>query len=105
MRKGSYSQHKVFVGLYSDAKERPSAKYSIIYPATDTHISKYTQQKRRMIAETPELYNTVVLPYINEMVGDRLTWVYNILDHKAETDRILYEDPDLVQGFVLLPDL
>lgn len=58
-----------------------------------------------MIAETPEIYNELVLPYIHEMVGDRLTWVYNILDHKAETDRILYEDQDPVNGFILLPDL
>lgn len=32
-------------------------------------------------------------------------WVYNILDHKKEVDRIVFEDPDDEQGFVLLPDL
>ena len=29
----------------------------------------------------------------------------NILEHKAETDRIIYEDGDPVNGFMLLPDL
>jgi m7GpppX diphosphatase len=31
--------------------------------------------------------------------------VYNILEHKAETERIVYEDEDPETGFVLLPDL
>lgn len=31
-------------------------------------------------------------------------WVYNILEKKAEADRIVYEDPDPEVGFVLLPD-
>ena len=34
-----------------------------------------------------------------------LQWVYNILDHKAEVDRIIYEDLDPINGFMLLPDL
>lgn len=32
-------------------------------------------------------------------------WVYNILDKKAEADRIVYENPDPSDGFVLIPDL
>lgn len=31
-------------------------------------------------------------------------WVHNILEKKAEADRIVYEDPDPTVGFVLLPD-
>lgn len=31
--------------------------------------------------------------------------VYNILEHKAEVERIIYEDPDPVSGFLILPDL
>lgn len=34
-----------------------------------------------------------------------LQWVYNILDHKKEFDRIIFEDPNKDIGFVLLPDL
>lgn len=30
--------------------------------------------------------------------------MYNILEKKAEADRIIYEDPDPDTGFVLLPD-
>ena len=32
-------------------------------------------------------------------------WVYNILDKKSEVERILFEDPDPVSGFILLPDM
>ena len=32
-------------------------------------------------------------------------WVYNILEHKKEADRIVYEDLDPDCGFILLPDL
>lgn len=32
-------------------------------------------------------------------------WVYNILEHKQETERIVFEDSNQADGFVLLPDL
>ena len=32
-------------------------------------------------------------------------WVFNILEHKKEFDRIVFEDPDPETGFILLPDL
>lgn len=31
--------------------------------------------------------------------------MYNILEHKSEVDRIVFEDADPSVGFVLLPDL
>lgn len=34
-----------------------------------------------------------------------LQWVYNILEKKAEVERIVFEDEDPVNGFVLLPDI
>lgn len=34
-----------------------------------------------------------------------LQWVYNILEKKAEVERIVFEDEDPVTGFVLLPDI
>ena len=47
--------------------------------------------------------------FLNESVNNdfclSLQWAYNILDHKAEVDRIIYEDPDPINGFMLLPDL
>jgi len=34
-----------------------------------------------------------------------LQWVFNILDHKSEAERIVAEDDDPEIGFVLVPDL
>lgn len=39
------------------------------------------------------------------MILIHLQWVYNILDHKKESERIIFEDPDKDTGFILLPDL
>ncbi|KAI8049853.1 HIT-like domain-containing protein [Syncephalis plumigaleata] len=79
-------------------------KMTIIYPATEAHIRKYTYQEQRVIRETAEIYTSVVVPYITALSPSRLQWIYNILDGISEQDRILYQDPDPHTGFVLLPD-
>ena len=74
-------------------------KVSIIYPATEKHILKFTQQAMHLIQETPEIYDKVTLPYLAKEQFS-IDWVYNILEHKQEVDKIVYEDSD----FILLPD-
>lgn len=78
-------------------------KVSIIYPATEKHIAKYIEQKLFLIEETPELYQNVILPFL---LRDKfsLDWVYNILEHKQEQDKIVFEDLDPQDGFILVPD-
>jgi m7GpppX diphosphatase len=90
-------------------------KATIIYPATETHIRKHEKQRRRMVRETPEIYKNNIESYIETMKGSRLQWykihlrlivrLYNVIEHKAEKERIIYEDPDPESGFLLLPDL
>lgn len=84
--------------------ELNSISATIIHPATDKHIKKYSIQTVYLVDETPTLYEEVTLPHITEEQFD-LQWVYNILEHKSEADRIVYEDPDETNGFVLIPDL
>uniref|UniRef100_A0A1A9X208 m7GpppX diphosphatase n=1 Tax=Glossina brevipalpis TaxID=37001 RepID=A0A1A9X208_9MUSC len=76
---------------------------SVIYPASKKHIEKYSICQKYVISETPELYEEITLPYIS-ISQHSLEWVYNILEHKQEADRIVYEDPDPETGFILLPD-
>ena len=84
----------------------PQHKINIIYPATETHIKKYRQQKKRVVLETPELYQKIVLPYISSMRGDRINVGFPKFPHEGyEADRVLLRDDDPVNGFVLLPDL
>nr|CAB3236404.1 m7GpppX diphosphatase-like [Phallusia mammillata] len=50
----------------------------------------------------------ITKPYVEQQFEDKIfniQWVYNILDHKAETERIIFEDQDQEIGFVLLPDM
>ncbi|XP_073987271.1 decapping enzyme, scavenger isoform X2 [Rhodnius prolixus] len=79
-------------------------KATIIYPATDQHIAKFEDKPLHIIEETPDLYNNVTLPYILKEQFD-IQWVYNVLEHKHETERIIFEDKNPNTGFVLLPDL
>ncbi|XP_055902887.1 m7GpppX diphosphatase [Eupeodes corollae] len=79
-------------------------KTTVVYPATDKHIEKYSIHAKHLIAETPALYENITLTYLKSSQFS-LDWVYNILEHKQETERIVFEDPDPEIGFVLLPDL
>ncbi|KAH9811040.1 HIT-like domain-containing protein [Melampsora americana] len=66
----------------------------------------------KMIKETPEVYEKVVKVYIDQIPHSRLTWyafsyfmLRNILSHKTETEKIVYEDLSPNKGFMIIPDL
>ncbi|CAL8358388.1 unnamed protein product [Merluccius merluccius] len=79
-------------------------KTTVICPATEHHVKKYQVQEHFLVEETGEDYLSITLPYIKEQRFS-LQWVFNILEKKAEADRIVYEDSDKDVGFVLLPDM
>lgn len=79
-------------------------KVTIIYPATEKHISKYSAHARFLLEETADDYRSVTLPHL-EQEQLSLEWLYNILEHRKEKDRIVFEDPSDEVGFILLPDL
>lgn len=79
-------------------------KATIVYPATDKHINKYLDQDLFVVRETFEDYVKITLPFL-EKEQFSVDWVYNVLDHKTEQERIITEDRDPVSGFMLLPDL
>lgn len=90
--------------MKQNLEDAPAAKVDVVWPATETHIAKYRPSKPRCIVETPEMYDTVVKPYIETMLGDRIQWVKAILFEGAEADRVIYRDDDPETGFVLLPN-
>ncbi|GLC42651.1 hypothetical protein PLESTB_001123800 [Pleodorina starrii] len=95
--------------IYSKYVGRPPPEHSaitvdLIYPATEKHVNKYRQQRRSMVRETPEMYEHIVLPYIQSIPPARLQWVYNVLEKKKEVERLIFEDPDPELGFMLHPD-
>ncbi|XP_053547150.1 m7GpppX diphosphatase [Bombina bombina] len=107
---GSQSEMKLqFVNdIYSVYHLNPppelnEVKTTIICPATEKHIKKYQRQEVYLINESGEDYRSITLPFI-EAQSFSIQWVYNILEKKAEADRIIYENPDPSNGFILIPD-
>lgn len=92
-------------GVKTAPKPDADVKMTLIRPATQVHIDKYSAQRKVMVYETSEMYTQKVLPWIESFPVSRIQWVYNILEHKKEADSILYEDPDPKNGFIIVPDL
>ncbi|XP_048368494.1 m7GpppX diphosphatase [Sphaerodactylus townsendi] len=84
--------------------ELNEVKTTVVYPATEKHLQKYLRREVYLIQETGADYKTITLPFIDSQ-SFSIQWVYNILEKKAEADRIIYENPDPASGFVLIPDL
>ncbi|CAO1635443.1 unnamed protein product [Sympodiomycopsis kandeliae] len=80
-------------------------KINVIRPVTEAHIKKYEKQHKVMIYETPEMYETIVKPWIDDQPASRINWVYNILDGKKEVENVIYRNDDPLNGFIILPDL
>lgn len=79
-------------------------KVTIIYPASEKHIVKFSAQAKYLVEETANDYQTVTLPHL-EQEQLSLEWLYNVLDHRKEKERIVFEDSSDETGFILLPDL
>lgn len=83
-------------------------KATVICPANETVLAKYSRADMIFYSETPDSYLKVVEPFIEDKVTnekDYNQWVFNILDGKAEVDRIILNDPDPDSGFVIAPNL
>ncbi|XP_033647487.1 m7GpppX diphosphatase-like [Asterias rubens] len=97
--------YSVYVGQPDQKSCTNEIKTTVIYPATDRHIAKYTKQEITLVEETWEDYRRITLPFLEEQTF-KIQWVYNILEKTAEeVKRIVCEDPDPHDGFVLLPDM
>lgn len=92
-------------GWMKPSEDRPDVKINVIYPATEVHIRKYSNQQVIMVRETPELFKTIVKPYIAAFPPARVQWVYNILSGASEAEKVLYKDPSPEFGYIILPDM
>ncbi|PFH45423.1 hypothetical protein AMATHDRAFT_71698 [Amanita thiersii Skay4041] len=93
-------QYTWLFGWLGETRER-DVKINVICPATDIHVRKYSRQEQVIVHETPELYETVVKPYIAAFPASRTQWVENILSGVSEQNKMLYSSSD----FVILPDM
>ncbi|KAK8161969.1 HIT-like domain-containing protein [Phyllosticta citrichinensis] len=90
----------------SNSSNQPAdLKLNLIYPCTDKHIKKYSQQGIRLVSETPEIYKNHVRPYIEKQRGEgRLDWIFNIIEGRTEEEDVFYREHG-EEGFLVLPDL
>uniref|UniRef100_A0AC35TQ00 M7GpppX diphosphatase n=1 Tax=Rhabditophanes sp. KR3021 TaxID=114890 RepID=A0AC35TQ00_9BILA len=78
-------------------------KCMLIYPCTGKHIAKYSAQARHLIEETIKDYQEITLPYLGKS-SNSIVWIQNCLDGKSEADRVIYDDKDPMNGFMLMMD-
>lgn len=78
----------------------------VIAPASERQVVRARVEERFLVRETGEMYRAALGPLAEEIRKDgrSIQWVYNILEHKKEAERIVFEDPDPATGFLLVPD-
>lgn len=76
-----------------------------IYPATEAHLKKYSEQGRRIIQETPEMHRSITRPHY-EILRDsgQIGWIDNILADQSEMERRIVDEKCPETGYILLPD-
>lgn len=87
---------------------QPDLKLNIIWPCTEQHIKKYSDQQLRMVTETPEIYAQYIRPYMKAKREEgRLNWVFNILEGRTEQEDVIMRDEEhgAENAFLMLPDL
>jgi len=73
---------------------------TVIQPAKQWHIDKYSKQPKILFRETPELYDAITKPYIASHPATDIGWLHQILKKEKEVERILFEDTDSEVGFM-----
>ncbi|XP_011500565.1 PREDICTED: m7GpppX diphosphatase [Ceratosolen solmsi marchali] len=114
LKRGFFNEGTIIRKVYSNdvygnyecfpTREHNGLNVTIIHPASQKHLDKFSRKELYLVNETYEIYESVTLPYL-ESNSFSLQWVDNILSHKAEYDKIIYEDKDKEKGFIMLPDL
>lgn len=67
----------------------PSYHVEVICPASERQVARERPEEKYLIRETGAMYHNVVSDVVQSILGDgkSIQWVYNILDHKKETNR------------------
>eukprot|EP00557_Chaetoceros_sp_GSL56_P006760 CAMPEP_0176493354 /NCGR_PEP_ID=MMETSP0200_2-20121128/9505_1 /TAXON_ID=947934 /ORGANISM="Chaetoceros sp., Strain GSL56" /LENGTH=421 /DNA_ID=CAMNT_0017891013 /DNA_START=108 /DNA_END=1373 /DNA_ORIENTATION=+ len=70
----------------------------LISPADKRQISRALPSLgSALVEETPELYNTIVKPYIKSITeGDSLGWIQNVIEVKKEKERLLVNTDEFI---------
>ncbi|KAJ5623759.1 hypothetical protein N7510_000068 [Penicillium lagena] len=105
---GDNDIYRWYLASSSSFEPQPDLKINLIWPCTQSHIKKYSDQQLRMVTETPAIYRDHVQPYMRaKREQGRLNWVFNILEGRTEQEDVIMRDaghgPE--DAFLMLPDL
>jgi len=99
-----YQGRAALLSLVGQPALRPAYSLEVIAPASEKQIARARPQPGVLISETPALYRDVVQPYIEALDPRATAWIYKVLDQSKEKERVLYNDPDPIAGFLLNVD-
>lgn len=102
LREASQSSEQVFHNdiYYTFMNKQAGFECRLVYPATEAHVAKYTEQERRMVHETPEQHRLITRPFWKALCDSgQIAWVDNILLGKKEADRVLLNTDDIMLLF------
>jgi len=98
------SQNTVY-GFYNTTSYNPNAPHkfatTLIYPCDEKQIQKYYHKNNILFRETPEIYEKFTKPYILSHPASHIAWLNQLLEKTAEQERLLFEDPDPILGFIM----
>lgn len=77
----------------------------VTFPVDEATVKKYSKCHYKLIQETPEMYERIIKPFINEIPEKSFNWIYNILDNGAESDRTIYKNKNPEIGLTVVLDL
>jgi len=85
-----------------------SSKLQITYPAKPHEIKRFDNTKKHksaIIRESGKDFDSCHAPLLPKLCElSSLAWVYAMLDKTQEAEKLIFEDPDPIIGFVLHPD-
>jgi m7GpppX diphosphatase len=75
-----------------DGAASTAVSLTVVSPANEVDIGKYSEQRSFVVRETAALYGKATRPFVDALPPKQIAWVYAILDGEAEMDRLIYED-------------
>ncbi|TIA87529.1 hypothetical protein E3P99_03101 [Wallemia hederae] len=94
-------QNDVYHVLLSDGykdgdKAAESQKTTVIYPATQKHVDKFSKASITLFRETPRKYRDIVKPYIDSLPAKETKWIQTLVSGKAENETYYYKGKQFV---------
>ena len=98
------SEYYQYTGVLSKLLDLNAWKVNITFPAAKYHIDKFRPASFVVVRETPGMYKSATLKYIESIPEKHTDWVRGILNGTKEADRVVISDSDSKTGFVMVPD-